>query len=250
MQDADARLEKLHKRFFERVFTKKENELLQENPQANTWKLWAAKEAAYKYIVQKYGKTTFAHRLFEVADDFSFVGYLHEKQNLLSANDDKNEKKNRQEKIPVKIFQKEDFVYALANESFFDSNKNIYANSYICDTTTWKKAKQEKEVKEIISSLQKKYPQKTNELSLAIRTMTIFILSRITSINSKKIFIENLNIPHTHIPAAFVVLEKKERLPFTLSFTHHGDFFALYLASYQEHSMTMPQEFLNPSTLL
>lgn len=260
IQESDAHLEKLHPRFFKRVFTPKENELLQKNPQINTWKLWAAKEAAYKYLVQKYGKITFAHKRFEVADDFSSVCYFPETPKKISINKtvnkdaDKSTDRNetaQTEKIPIKIFPKKKFVYALANESFFLNGKDVYATSYIFDAATWKNAKQKKEIQEIMFALQQQYSQKKkslkmNEFSLAIRSMSIFILANITSVNPREIFIENLDIPHTHIPAAFYLSNnshKKERLPFTLSFTHHGDFFALYLASTSAYNMQLPQNF-------
>jgi hypothetical protein len=68
LADAEARLEGLHPRFAERVFTPAEREALEasrERPVLH-WALWAAKESAYKALARVEPRTVFAPRAFEV----------------------------------------------------------------------------------------------------------------------------------------------------------------------------------------
>jgi hypothetical protein len=66
--DPEARLDGLHPRFAERVFTPAEREALAASAdrQLLHWSLWAAKESAYKALARACPRTVFAPRAFEV----------------------------------------------------------------------------------------------------------------------------------------------------------------------------------------
>ncbi len=66
--DPEARLDRLHPRFAERVFTPVERAALEasgERPVLH-WALWAAKESAYKALARLEPRTVFSPRAFEV----------------------------------------------------------------------------------------------------------------------------------------------------------------------------------------
>lgn len=69
LADPEARLEGLHPRFAERVFTPAEREILEgsggERPVLH-WALWTAKESAYKALARLAPRTVFAPRAFAV----------------------------------------------------------------------------------------------------------------------------------------------------------------------------------------
>lgn len=66
--DAEARIEGLHPRFVQRVFTAEERLRItaSSNPQRILWAQWAAKEAAYKLAKKLQSNTIFAHAAFAV----------------------------------------------------------------------------------------------------------------------------------------------------------------------------------------
>ena len=68
LEDPEARLEGLHARFVERVFTPAERAALHGSLErlALHWALWTAKESAYKALARVEPDTVFAPRLFEV----------------------------------------------------------------------------------------------------------------------------------------------------------------------------------------
>ena len=68
LADPEARLDGLHPRFAERVFTPAEREALEASGDRHVlhWALWAAKESAYKALRRVEPRTIFAPRAFEV----------------------------------------------------------------------------------------------------------------------------------------------------------------------------------------
>jgi hypothetical protein len=68
LADPEARLDGLHPRFAERVFTPAEREALEASAEGPVlhWALWAAKESAYKALARVCPRTVFAPRAFEV----------------------------------------------------------------------------------------------------------------------------------------------------------------------------------------
>ena len=71
LRDRDARPETLHPRFDARVFTAGERLALErsEDPTRQRWRLWSAKEAAYKVARKLDASATFSPRRFEVELD-------------------------------------------------------------------------------------------------------------------------------------------------------------------------------------
>jgi len=67
--DPEARLDGLHPRFAERVFTRTEREALEASADRHRlhWALWAAKESAYKALARVEPSAVFTPRAFEVA---------------------------------------------------------------------------------------------------------------------------------------------------------------------------------------
>lgn len=68
LADPEARLDGLHPRFAERVFTRAEREALDASGDRHVlhWALWAAKESAYKALRRVEPRAVFAPRAFEV----------------------------------------------------------------------------------------------------------------------------------------------------------------------------------------
>ncbi len=68
LADPEARLDGLHPRFAERVFTPAERAALEASAERPVlhWALWAAKESAYKALARARPRTVFAPRAFEV----------------------------------------------------------------------------------------------------------------------------------------------------------------------------------------
>jgi phosphopantetheinyl transferase (holo-ACP synthase) len=68
LANAETRLDGLHPRFAERVFTPAERRALQESGDRHVlhWALWAAKESAYKALRRADPRAIFAPRAFEV----------------------------------------------------------------------------------------------------------------------------------------------------------------------------------------
>ena len=73
LRDPESRPESLHPRFDTRVFTASEREAIGSGRGSSRvrWKLWAAKEAAYKLIRKRASTTVFSPIRFEVALDES-----------------------------------------------------------------------------------------------------------------------------------------------------------------------------------
>lgn len=230
LDDRDSRFEKIHPRFFERVFTKKEQDIAQQNPRLLYWAQWAAKEAAYKWIVQEQGETIFSHKLFEVDETFSFVNYQNQK-------------------IEIQVFYNTNFVYAQslsfsALQAFKEAEKSFFSLDFISHLDAWHKIKYGSNVQKILQAWQKNNLGKVNfgnELSLAVRVLTVFILSEVTSVPACEMYIKKID----NIPYAFA-LQQEFPLPFTLSFSHHGNFFSLLLAGRSTKRPTMPKGFFIP----
>ncbi len=85
LRDLEARARGLHPRFDARVFARSEGEALRasEDPQRLRWRLWAAKEAAYKLLKKCDPKLAFSPARFVVALDGSLRGeVVHAKRTL------------------------------------------------------------------------------------------------------------------------------------------------------------------------
>jgi phosphopantetheinyl transferase (holo-ACP synthase) len=80
LEDAEARLDGLHPRFEERVFTEAERSTLARSPhrQRLHWALWAAKESAYKALKRLDPSLAFSPRALEVTlDPGTLSGHGH-----------------------------------------------------------------------------------------------------------------------------------------------------------------------------
>lgn len=73
LRDPESQAERLHPRFDTRVFTAREREVIAADGGSSRerWKLWAAKEAAYKLLRKRTPSTVFSPFRFEVASEAS-----------------------------------------------------------------------------------------------------------------------------------------------------------------------------------
>lgn len=78
LQDDESRLDTLHPRFIERVFTPVERRRIDASPdpRRTLWTLWAAKESAYKAVIKLRPKTVFSHHRFQVRLDGPNEGFV------------------------------------------------------------------------------------------------------------------------------------------------------------------------------
>lgn len=229
LNDRDARFERIHPRFFKRVFTEKEQQVARQNPRLFYWAIWAAKEAAFKWVVQKQGNTVFSHKLFEVDENLSFVSYQNQK-------------------IDVEIFYNTEFVWAqsfsfASLQNLKKKHTNFRTNHFISDLSAWNQTKNTPKIQKILQIWQQQNPCQINfdnELSIAVRVLATVVLAEVTSLPAHKIYIKKRN----KIPYAFV-FNQKQPLPFVLSFSHHGNFYAFLLAgNYSKPPANFKQSFI------
>lgn len=220
LRERDSRFDKIHPRFFEKVFAEDERAFLKkEQKNFLFWAVWAGKEAAYKYMVQKKGHLPFLYKQFVVAADFSKVVF-------------------QGEEIPLQVVRHPAFVYAFTDTTLVSvehAAKQTQDFSYLLDSQTWKLLLASNiHVQEAFVHVKKQMQKTANEFSLAVRVLTLLVLAQMFSLPPQEIFIKNLQIPQTRIPAAFY---KNKMLPVRISFTHHGDFFAAHLLSIRDQNM-------------
>jgi phosphopantetheine--protein transferase-like protein len=108
MQDAETRLDALHPRFVERVFTAEERQRISssDDVHASLWAHWAAKESCFKILKKVDPSTVFAHAAFCVELDED------RRQNLISGS-----VHNAEHRLSVFVEREPGWVHAVATLS-------------------------------------------------------------------------------------------------------------------------------------